>query len=480
MRTWVPSVHVNSTHGNDTSEDAADVAEAMAPQRGKRRRWRAFGWGFAALVVLSLGALPFFWDSLRFKLRTLQLKQGTLEATDFNYTTYRVDRGQVEQIISATGRLRVARATSVGAEVSGQIADVFVSFNAPVTKGQLLARIDPRPFELRVRQTQARLSAVRADLTRAEAQMALAQTDVEVRSAEMARQNQLGQSGFASTRAVENTRLELERARANSRIALAAQESARADIARAQADLAQAQFDLARTRIIAPSNGVVVRRLVEPGQTVAATLQTPLLFELADSLSTLQLEAQVDEADIADITPGQAVRFSVDAYPGQIFNGEVVLVRNDAQDRNGVISYPVSIRVENKDQRLKPGMSATLSIIVRQANDALRVPVAALEFVPPASDKPEKITFTNVQGGSKEEILAQVYAKAEGIRMARKAERAALKARLGFTLWRLDDVQSATLVEVPVKIGARSEDFVEIASGDVKVTDPIILSAQRK
>jgi HlyD family secretion protein len=449
--------------------------------KSKPRRWlRVLLWCMLSITLAALLILPFAWQKLSFAVRVYMMERSITNPKDFIYTTYRVDRGTVEQTISARGVLRAARSTAVGAEVSGQIAEVYVTFNERVQRGKLLAIIDPKPFMLRVQQAQARVEAAGSDLKRAQANITLARADLQVRETEMLRQNQLAASGFASTRALENARLELVRAQANIEIAEAAKANAQSDISRTQADLAQARFDLARTQIKAPSDGVVVRRLVEPGQTVASTLQTPQLFELADSLSTLQLEAQVDEADIADVALNQLVRFSVDAYPNRIFQGRIALVRNDAIDRNGIVSYPVRITVDNRDQALKPGMSATLTIVTRRAEDALRIPVAALEFVAPANGKSDLIYVGTVAGRNMEEVQRNAMAKAQQIKAARSAQRAAAKAKFGFTVWRMDNVKDATMAEVPIKIGARNDDFAEIVSGDVKIADEIVTSAKKK
>ncbi len=270
------------------------------------------------------------------------------------YRTAAVDRGSISRVVSATGTLEPLISANVGSTVSGPVQEIFVDFNSQVRAGQVLARLDPAPFQQRVVQAQASLS-------QAQAQLAVAQADYN-------RYQLLAQRGFASAQLMSQQR--------------AARDSARAAVAQAQAQVASARTDLERSVIRSPIDGVVVDRQVNVGQSVAASLQAPTLFIIAQDLSRLQANITVDEADIGDVDEGMPVRFTVDAFPDREFDGRVSQVRQQGVAEQGVVSYTVVVEADNPGRQLLPGMTANAEIVIEQRDDVLRLPNTALRFRP--------------------------------------------------------------------------------------------------
>jgi HlyD family secretion protein len=307
----------------------------------------------------------------------------------YEYVGATVDRGEVVRRVTASGKLRALNTIKVGAEVSGQITRVFVDFNSPVTAGQVLAEIDPTRVKARVQQARAQVALAQAALAQAEASGARAQSEISIQEREFGRRAQLAERGFLSKSALDNASSVLSAARANIRTTAAQAASARAQIAQANAELSSAELDLSRTTIVAPASGVIINKLVEPGTTVAASFQTPNLFEIAADTTRMQVEASVDEADIGQVREGQPVRFTVDSYPGETFAASVRQIRKAATETQNVVSYLVILDVDNKDGKLLPGMTANVEIITGQKANVTRVPTTALRFRPRTADMPK-------------------------------------------------------------------------------------------
>jgi len=285
----------------------------------------------------------------------------------------------------------------VGSQVSGQIKELFVDFNSVVKKDQVIARIDPESFELRVRQAMADLEATRATVMTQMASVGAQRAEVsrsEVNLAEVKRdyerKQMLVEKGFVSAAdrdkalAVYNGAQEqVKTARAQLAVAEAQAKNAEAVVKQRESQLAQAKVDLARTIIRAPVDGVVIKRSVDAGQTVAASLQAPELFQIAQNLRDMQVEASIDEADVGRVKVDQSATFTVDSYPGRTFSGKVMQVRKAALVVQNVVTYTVVISAANPDLRLLPGMTANVRIITDQRDGALKLPNAALRFRPP-------------------------------------------------------------------------------------------------
>jgi HlyD family secretion protein len=270
------------------------------------------------------------------------------------YRTAAVDRGAITRVVSATGTLQPLVSANVGSTVSGPVQQVLVDFNSQVRQGQVLARLDPTPFQQRIVQAQAQLA-------QAQAQAAVADSDYQ-------RYVLLQQRGFASAQLMTQQR--------------AARDTARAAVAQARAQVATAQTDLDRSVIRSPIDGVVVDRQVNVGQPVAASLQAATLFVIAQDLSRLQANITVDEADIGEVQEGQSVRFTVDAFPDREFEGRVSQVRQQGVAESGVVSYTVVVEADNPGRQLLPGMTANAEIVLEQRENVLRVPNTALRFRP--------------------------------------------------------------------------------------------------
>jgi HlyD family secretion protein len=314
--------------------------------------------GAIAVVVLALAAAAaaYFWTAR--------------ESTQVpSYRLAKVERGPLTATVAASGTLNPVTSVQVGTQISGQVKELFVDFNSPVKAGQLIARIDPETFQYRVRQNEADLEAARSAAARAQVALANAQR-------ELARTRELVAREFVSP-------ADLDRAQAQFDLAKAELGNAQAVVAQRAAQLASARVDLGRTEIRAPVDGVVIKRSVDVGQTVAASLQAPELFVIARDLRDMQVETSIDEADVGRIRVGQRATFAVDAFPGRTFSGEVRQVRKSAQTVQNVVTYTVLVSAGNPDGQLMPGMTANVRIVTDTRESVLKVANAALRFRPP-------------------------------------------------------------------------------------------------
>jgi HlyD family secretion protein len=299
------------------------------------------------------------------------------------YRTAQVERGDLSRTISASGTLQALVTVQVGSQLSGQVKEVLVDFNSPVRQGQVLAVIDPSTFQSRAQQSAAELAAQEAALRQQQASLRQAEAELDVQRAAYERSKTLADKGWlaqAGLEQAEGAYRKAEAALAVSRAQIAAQ-SAR--IGQARASLQNTQIDVSRTRIVSPIDGVVVDRQVDPGQTVAASLQVSTLFQIAQDLSKLEVKILVDEADIGQVREGLPVRFTVDAFPDDSFNGVVTQVRKQPEAEQNVVAYVVIAEADNPGGRLLPGMTANADIIVSEQRNVLKVPAAALRWTPP-------------------------------------------------------------------------------------------------
>jgi HlyD family secretion protein len=304
---------------------------------------------------------------------------------DVAYATAAVDRGDVVEVVGATGAVQAVTTVQVGSQVSGSIQSLNADFNSTVRKGQVLARLDPSLFQARVEQARANVISARANLERSKAMVEDTRQKYE-RAKELAAQQLLPQS-------------DLDTARSNQDAAVAQVKASEAAVSQAVASLNQAQVDMDHTVIASPIDGVVIARNVDVGQTVAASLQAPVLFVIANDLRQLQVNASIDEADVGRVKEGQQVEFRVDAFPDQIFPGRVQQVRLQPTTVQNVVTYNAIITVDNPQQRLMPGMTATVSIVIRRAADVLRIPAAALRFRPAGFDASRRQSTRQAQDG---------------------------------------------------------------------------------
>jgi HlyD family secretion protein len=289
--------------------------------------------------------------------------------TAFKYETAAVDRGRIVAKVTATGTLSALVTVQVGSQVSGTIASLAVDFNSQVKKGQVIATIDPRLFQASVEQARANVAAAQGNLAKAQAQAVDSQRQA-------ARQRDLGARKLVA-------QADVDTAQSNAEAAVASVQAAEGSLAQARAALSQAQVNLAYTKIVSPTNGVVISRNVDVGQTVAASLSAPIIFVIAEDLAKMQVDTSVAESDVGRLQAGMPASFTVDAYPNRVFKGTVRQVRNAPQTVQNVVTYDAVVDVANADLALKPGMTATVTFVYADKDDALRVPNAALRFRPP-------------------------------------------------------------------------------------------------
>lgn len=310
------------------------------------------------IIILGLTTLT---------LRAYYLQRGSAEP---EVTAAAVTRGDVVSVVSATGTLEAVTTVLVGTQVSGAIEALNADFNSIVRKGQILARLEPSLYQSAIEQARANLVRAEADLDRLK--VTAADAGVKLQRAQELSARQL----IAAT--------ELDAADVAVRSAAAQVRSAEAQITQARASLTQANVNLDKTVITSPIDGFVIARNVDVGQTVAASLQAPTLFEIAADLSRMQLKASIDESDLGQIAAGQAVRFTVEAYPGENFTGRVEQVRLNPVVLQNVVTYAAIISAPNPSLKLKPGMTANVTVEVARRDGVLRVPSAALRFRPNA------------------------------------------------------------------------------------------------
>ncbi|MBL4618502.1 MAG: efflux RND transporter periplasmic adaptor subunit [Marinicaulis sp.] len=298
------------------------------------------------------------------------------------FETVSVDQGPISQAVATSGSVRPLVTVQVGSQLSGQVAELLADFNSEVSKGDLIARIDPQEFLTQVESARAgktvataNLLARRADVRRAEAFRIQRKSDVD-------RYESLGEEAGLSAIEMDALRAQYIGASADLDGAQAQVLNAEANVIQADATLEQAELDLSRTEIRSPINGVVILRSVDVGQTVAASLSAPVLFEIAQDLSLIQIEADVNEADIGSILKGNPVSFTVDAYPRRNFSGIVETVRLAPNELENVVTYTVIIHADNFGRLLFPGMTATVEIITGEREGTLRIPNAAARFRP--------------------------------------------------------------------------------------------------
>ncbi len=308
------------------------------------------------------------------------------------YRTAKIERGNLQASVSASGAVNPVTQVSVGTQVSGQIKELYVDFNSEVSAGQLIAQIDPETFEFRVRQAQADVDAARAAVLTAQANVlasnaAISRAQVDVQEAQrdadrkkdLVEKQFIAQSEADRARALVNTTGEsLKSAQAQLAVTNAQVKSAQANVAQRDAALSQARIDLQRTKITSPVNGIVIKRAIEKGQTVAASLQSPELFVIAQNLSDMQVDASIDEADVSRIRTGMRATFTVDAFPGQTFDGEVRQVRKAAQNVANVVTYVAVVGFTNTGGRLLPGMTANVRVVTESREAVLKIPNSAL------------------------------------------------------------------------------------------------------
>lgn len=400
------------------------IGQVLGQARHGRGLRRSLTWG----VVLVLAALAIWVATSLFSSSPAQ----------YTYHTADAKRGDLTVTVTATGTLQPVNQVDVGTEISGTVESVDVDYNDRVKKGQVLATLDTDQLSARLRQSKAALELARAKVQDAQA------TVVETRT-KYNRLKALASKGMASQDDLDAAAAAFTRAKAG------------VEVAAAQVTQAEAQVDADRTsldkaQIRSPIDGIVLQREVEPGQTVAASLQTPVLFVLAESLAQMELNVAVDEADVGAVKTGQKATFTVDAFPGRTFPAVIDQVRYAPQTVQGVVTYETVLAVDNSDLSLRPGMTATVEIVVGHYRDALLVPNAALRFTPPA-------TQAKSSGGGS--LFSRLFPRPRhGQTNSREAGTGG-----GQRVWVLRDGQPTA---IPIKVGASDGQMTQVLSGAVE------------
>ncbi|NTV94299.1 MAG: efflux RND transporter periplasmic adaptor subunit [Thiobacillus sp.] len=404
----------------------------------------------ATLAALAIGAgVLWFW----------QPWQGSGAAPA--YRLGKIERGPLAATVSASGTLAASVTVQVGSQVSGQIKELMADFNSAVTQGQVIARLDPASFESRVAQAEADLLAAQGNVEVARGNVLARQAEIKKAEValEEARRNLERKKGLVAQNFIASAELDtaeaghdtareaLALARANDSVQSAQLKSALAQVAQKQAALRQAQVDLSHTVIRSPVAGTVISRNVDVGQTVAASLQAPVLFTIAQDLSRMEVNIAVDEADVGRVQVGQKVRFTVDAFPGERFHGQVTQIRKAPQTANNVVTYSVMASVDNAEQKLLPGMTANANLLTEERKDVLKVANEALRFRPTEN------------GGAPVKTGIRDREPGPGV---------------PGRVWRLQDGQP---VAVPLRLGVSDGKSTEILKGELSEGTEIILGA---
>jgi HlyD family secretion protein len=391
---------------------APDMAAPALQMPGKRRFRK---WAIGLLLLAGLAGAAAYWM--------------TQQEIATSYVMAPISRGAVTRAVSGSGTVNPVLTIIVGTYVSGVIQSISCDFNTRVKKGQLCAKIDPRPYQTLVNQATANLATARAQLVKDQANLTYAQASYQ-------RNSKLLAIGGVSQDTADLAKNAYDQARAQ--VVLD-----EASIKQHEAALEAAQVNLGYTNIVSPVDGVVVSRNVTIGQTVAASFQTPTLFLIATDLTKMEVDANVSEGDIGTVKAGNRATFTVESYPDRVFQGVVTQVRQAPQTVQNVVTYDVVIAVENEDQLLKPGMTATTRIVTAERDQVLRVPDQALRFSP---------------GGLASAVSSQQ----------------AMPPGQG-RVWLMTD---GGLREVPLKLGLDDDSFTEIVSGEVKSGDQVVTAEQ--
>lgn len=383
------------------------------------------------------------------------LRSGTSEP-NYSFRTASVSRGELTVTVTATGTIQPLNQVDVGAEISGLIEAVNVDFNDRVELGQSLASMDKDQLSARVRQSRAQLVSAFAKVEEAKA------NELEARN-NLARADSLHKQGNVSEQSLDNANAAHARA-------IAALASTRAQVTVAEANVAADETNLSKTEITAPIDGIVLTRQVEPGQTVAASFQTPVLFTLAEDLSAMKLVVDIDEADIGQIKEGQEATFAVDAYAGRVFPATITSVRFSPKNENGVVTYEALLSVDNTDLALRPGMTATATITTATRSGAMMVPYAALRFTPPTPEDQSEAPAAGRRGPPG--LMGMMMPR---FNRNRGGAQASLQPGAPGRVWVMED---GTPRSIDVEIGLLDGERAEVVSRDVSEGTQVIVGLQ--
>ena len=413
----------------------------QSSEKGKHlRRWIV--WGIPILVV---GIVLAFLIT-RNKAESVQFR------------TQNAELGDLTIIVTATGNLEPTNQVDVGSELSGIIKNVEVDYNDHVKVGQILARLDTTKLEAEVRKSKASLESARAQVLLSRATVKEKQVELE----RMRKVYSLSGGRVPAQQDMDAAEAALERARAG-------ESSARAQVSQAQATLESDETNLTKAVIRSPINGIVLVRNVEPGQTVAASLQAPVLFTLAEDLTKMELHVDIDEADVGEVKDEQDAVFTVDAYPNRTFTARIAQVRYGSETTAGVVTYKAVLTVDNSDLFLRPGMTATADITVRKISNAILVPNSALRFTPPADD-----TSTTEKKSGNGSVVSKIMPRRSRHQKNSSNQSSGTVSDSQQRVWTM---RNGTAVPIYVTTGSTDGMRTEIAHGDVQAGTVLIVAA---
>jgi len=372
------------------------------------------------------------------------MPKGEPKVPPSKYRTAAVDMGAINQTVTATGTINPVALVNVGSQVSGTVVELNADFNDRVTKGQVLLKLDPTIFNAQIRQFEASRASAMANLKLAEANYQ--------------RNQQLVTQSFVSSTALDQSRREMDVARANVQLA--------------QAQLDRARADLNNSVIRSPIDGVIIKRTIDLGQTVAASFNTPNLFQIARDLTKMQIDTSVSEADVGALKDGLPARFVVDAYPDREFHATMRQFRLAANVVQNVVTYNVVLDVDNQDEMLKPGMTAQVRLVVANRPNVLRIPTTALRFQLPEEEQ-EKLRKQEQEKAGKDGSVKQVAQKAAPPSQDDDlAFRTASETARQYKVYRLDAKNQPQPVDI--RVGLSNFRYTEVVSGGLKAGDQVV------
>jgi HlyD family secretion protein len=411
----------------DQKSDISQILEADKPPIYRRVMKR---WGLLVLLVVVAVTTLVIWK-----------RQG--DSNSMQYRTEEAVRGNLKVIVIATGTLKPTNSVDVGTELSGTVKDVEVDYNSKVKVGQVLARLDTTKLKETLTQSRAALESAKAKVLQAQATV----NETRSKLKQLQRVWKLSNGKVPSQSDIDAAKASFERAKAD-------EASAKAGVSQAEATVQANETDISKSVIRSPINGIVLTRSIEPGQTVAASYETPLLFTLAEDLTKMELHVNVDEADIGKVREGQKATFSVAAYPNKTFEAQITQTRYGSSTTSGVVTYETVLKVDNSDLSLRPGMTATADITVRKVENAILIPSAVLRFAPQVPE--EETPSTGLIGALLPHAPSPESKQNDNVFTNKNQQR----------VWTLKD---GKLSAVPVKVGSTDGSMTEIVNGDIKV-----------
>ncbi|MBB3389326.1 HlyD family secretion protein [Rhizobium sp. BK275] len=410
----------------------ADLAAVLAAGRQSRgRRWRSRLIVLVLLILAAAAAAYFYMGRSR---------------AEFSYTTQPVKRGDLTVLVTATGSVQPTQQVDISSELSGTMRDVNVDYNSTVKAGDVLAVLDTNKLEADVKSSRAKLNSAKANVVKANADLQSAATSLD-------RLKSLVKSNVSTQQSLDDATYKYDSA-------VAAKDINEADVLASEANLQLAEVNLGKAKIVSPIDGVILTRSVDPGATVAASLSAPVLFTIAGDLKKMELQVDVDEADVGQIAVGQKATFTVDAYPDRIFPAVIEQIRFASEVVNNVVTYKAVLSVDNADLLLRPGMTATSDITVEAVKDTLMVPNAALRYAPPQME-------TRGSRG--------IFSFFRPPRLSRSGGGG--DSKLTGTQRRVWVLRSGQPAPVVIQVGSSDGQFTQVTSGELAEKDAIITDA---